>query len=258
MLDADPTRLTQVLLNLVGNAAKYSEQGGRIDLSAWREGDEVVVSIRDFGIGIRASDLPRVFDLFVQVDAERPGDQGGLGIGLSLVKEFVGLHGGRVEARSEGRGKGSEFIVRLPAKAETAAAWPPTSGPEGRRGPRRRVLVVDDNRDAAESLGILLRTMGHEVCTAHGGAEGVQRAAEFRPEVILMDLGMATVDGYEAARRIRAGPKGSEPLLVALTGGVPTPIGGGRTTPASTAIWSSPWTRASFTKLITELPVGSP
>ncbi len=258
MLDADPTRLTQVFLNLVGNAAKYSEPGGRIELSAWREGDEVVVSIRDRGIGIRADDLPRVFDIFVQVDAERMGGQGGLGIGLSLVKEFVGLHGGRVEARSEGRGKGSEFIVRLPAKAEAAAAGPPTSGPEGRRGPRRRILVVDDNWDAAESLGILLRTMGHEVCTAHGGAEGVERVSEFRPDVILMDLGMATVDGYEAARRIRAGPKGSEPLLVALTGWG-ADADRRRTDDAGfDRHLVKPVDTRILTKLITELPMGSP
>jgi PAS domain S-box-containing protein len=217
MLDADPTRLTQVFVNLVGNAAKYSEPGGHIELSAWREGDEVVVSIRDSGIGIPASDMSRIFDIFVQVNAERLRDQGGLGIGLSLVKEFVGMHGGRIEARSDGPGKGSEFIVRLPAKAETAVAGP-TPAPEGPRAPRRRILVVDDNRDAAESLGMLLRIMGHEVCTAHGGAEGVERVAVFRPDVVLMDLGMPTMDGYEAARRMRVEPKGSEPFLVALSG----------------------------------------
>jgi PAS domain S-box-containing protein len=218
MLDADPTRLTQVFLNLLGNAAKYSEPGGHIRLSAYREGDEVVVSIRDCGIGIPASELPRVFDIFMQVDADWRRVQGGLGIGLSLVKEFVGLHGGRVEAHSEGPGKGSEFIVRLPATVETAAAGSPTPAPEGPRGPRRRILVVDDNRDAAESLAMVLRIMGHDVYTAHGGMEGVEIVAESHPDVVLMDLGMPTVDGYEAARRIRAQQRGSEPFLVALTG----------------------------------------
>ncbi|MHB1560202.1 MAG: hybrid sensor histidine kinase/response regulator [Isosphaeraceae bacterium] len=218
MIDADPTRLTQVFLNLLGNAAKYSEPGGHIELSAWREGDEVVVKVRDSGIGIPAIDLPRVFDIFVQVDAERPRSQGGLGIGLSLVRSFVELHGGRVEARSEGPGMGSEFIVRLPAKAETRAAEPSLPRLGGPRGPRRRILVVDDNRDAAESLARLLHMMGHEVRTAHGGDEGVASAAGFRPDVVLMDLGMPTVDGYEAARRIRAGPKGREPFLIAITG----------------------------------------
>lgn len=220
MIDADPTRLTQVFLNLLGNAAKYSEPGGHIELSAWRdeEKDEVVVSVRDSGIGISAIDLSRVFDIFVQVDAERPRSQGGLGIGLSLVKSFVELHGGHVEARSEGPGHGSEFIVRLPTKAEKPTPAPPTPASEWRGGPRRRILVVDDNADAADSLGRLLQVMGHEVRTAHGGVEGVAKAAEFFPDVVLMDLGMPTVDGYEAARRIRARPKGSEPFLIALTG----------------------------------------
>jgi CheY-like chemotaxis protein len=258
LLDADPTRLTQVFLNLLGNAAKYSEPGGQIRLSAWREGDEVVVSVRDSGIGIPASELPRVFDIFVQVDADWQRVQGGLGIGLSLVKEFVGLHGGRVEARSEGPGKGSEFIVRLPARAETPAAGPSTPGPEGPRGPRRRILVVDDNRDAAESLGVLLRIMGHEVCTAHGGAEGVERVAEFHPDVVLMDLGMPTVDGYEAARRIRAEPKGREPFLVALTGWG-ADADRRRTHDAGfDRHLVKPVDTGVLTKMIAELPMGSP
>ncbi len=218
MIDADPTRLTQVFVNLLGNAAKYSDPGGRIELSARREGDDVVVSVRDSGIGIPALDLPRVFDIFVQVDPERPRSQGGLGIGLSLVRSFVELHGGRVEAHSEGPGHGSEFIVRLPAKAETPAAGSSAPEPRRPRGPRRRILVVDDNRDAAEALGRLLQLMGHEVRTAHGGDEGVAVAAEFNPDVVLMDLEMPTVDGYDAARRIRAAPKGNEPFLIALTG----------------------------------------
>ena len=218
LLDADPTRLVQVLLNLLSNAAKYSERGGHIRLSVERDGGEVVVSVRDTGIGIPAAVLPRVFDLFVQADTAWQRAQGGLGIGLSLVREFVGLHGGRVEARSDGPGKGSEFVVRLPAAGETRGAAPPAAGADETRGPRRRVLVVDDNRDAAESLAEVLGIMGHEVRAAHDGATGVAAAAEFRPDVVLMDLGMPGVDGYEAARRIRAEPRGAGPVLVALTG----------------------------------------
>jgi PAS domain S-box-containing protein len=218
LLDADPTRLAQVFLNLLNNAAKYSERGGHIRLSAGRDGDEVVVSVRDTGIGIPAAELPHVFEIFVQVDTAWQRVQGGLGIGLSLVKEFVGLHGGRVEAHSDGPGKGSEFIVRLPAAVETTAAEPPTDAAETSRGPRRRILVVDDNWDAAVLLAQILGIMGHEVRLADDGAAGVAAAAEFRPEVVLMDLGMPKVDGYEAARRIRAEPWGDAPFLVALTG----------------------------------------
>ncbi|MDB5309415.1 MAG: luxQ 1 [Gemmataceae bacterium] len=217
LLDADPPRLVQVFQNLLTNAAKYSEPGGHIRLSAGRDGGGVVVSVRDTGIGIPAAQLPHVFEVFVQVDTSWQRAQGGLGIGLSLVKEFVGLHGGRVEAHSDGPGKGSEFVVRLPAAAATAA-MPQTARTEQAPGPQRRVLVVDDNRDAAESLAMILGIMGHEVRTAHDGVAGVAAAAEFRPEVVLMDLGMPRLNGYEAARRIRAEPWGAGPFLVALTG----------------------------------------
>jgi len=222
LLDADPTRLGQVFLNLLNNAAKYSEPGGHIHLSAARDGSEVVVRVRDTGIGITAADLPHIFGVFVQVDTTWQRSQGGLGIGLSLVKEFVGLHGGRVEARSDGSGKGSEFVVRLPEAVHLPAtdplAGPKVVVPEKPRGPQRRILVVDDNTDAAESLAELLEIMGHEVRTAHDGAAGVEVAAAFRPDVVLMDLGMPKLNGYDAARRIRATPWGREPFLVALTG----------------------------------------
>jgi signal transduction histidine kinase/CheY-like chemotaxis protein len=218
LLDADPTRLAQIFLNLLNNAAKYSERGGQIRLSAQRNGNEVAVSVRDAGIGISAAQLPLVFDAFVQVDTSWQRAQGGLGIGLSLVKEFVGLHGGRVEVRSDGPGKGSEFIVHLPVAIDTTAAEPPTAAVAVARGPRRRILVVDDNTDAAESLASILRILGHDVRTAHDGEAGVAAAAEFRPELVLMDLGMPRLNGYEAARRIRAEPWGHEPCLVALTG----------------------------------------
>jgi PAS domain S-box-containing protein len=218
LLDADPIRLAQVFLNLLNNAAKYSERGGHIRLSVERDGNEVVVSVRDTGIGIPASHLPHVFEVFVQVDTAWQRAQGGLGIGLSLVKEFVGLHGGRVEAHSDGPGKGSEFVVRLPAAAETTAAEAPAVGAEWPTGPRRSILVVDDNEDTRESLAQILEFLGHEVRTANDGETAVVTAAAFRPDVILMDLGMPKVDGYEAARRIRAQTWGSEPFLVALTG----------------------------------------
>jgi PAS domain S-box-containing protein len=217
LLDADPIRLAQVFLNLLNNAAKYSEPGGCIRLSAWRDGGEAVVSVRDTGIGIPAADLPRLFEAFVQVDAEWQRAQGGLGIGLSLVKEFVGLHGGRVEADSGGPERGSEFIVRLPVAAEAAVELPPAPTAKPRE-PHRRILVVDDNRDAAETLTMLLELIGHEARSAYDGEAGVAAAAEFRPELILMDLGMPKVNGYEAARRIRAEPWGAAPFLVALTG----------------------------------------
>jgi PAS domain S-box-containing protein len=218
LLDADSTRLGQVFLNLLNNAAKYSEPGGRISLSAVLDGGEVVVSIRDAGIGIAAAQLPKIFDVFVQVDTSWKRSQGGLGIGLSLVNEFVGLHGGRVEARSDGPGKGSEFIVHLPLAVGAPDDAPPLDLFEKASGPQRRVLVVDDNRDAAESLAMLLRIHGHEVLTAYDGDAGAAATAVFRPELILMDIGMPKLDGYDAARRIRAEPGGSEPILVALTG----------------------------------------
>ena len=216
-LDADPTRLAQVFLNLLNNAAKYSEPGGHIRVSAERAGNEVVVSVRDTGIGILTAHLPHVFEVFVQVDTAWRRAQGGLGIGLSLVKKFVELHGGRVEAHSDGPGKGSAFVVRLPAATSTAAEPPPAAAAKA-RGPRRRILVVDDNRDAAQALARMLGIMGHEVRRAYDGEAGVAAAAAFRPEMVLMDLGMPGVNGYEAARRIRAEPWGGGPFLVALTG----------------------------------------
>ena len=218
LLDADTTRLAQVFLNLLNNAAKYSEPGGHIRLSVAREGCEVVVRVRDTGIGLSAAHLPHVFEVFVQVDTAWQRAQGGLGIGLSLVKEFVERHGGRVEARSDGPGRGSEFVVRLPAAVDSPAVDPSAVTADGPTGPRHRVLVVDDNQDAADSLATILGILGHEVRAAHDGVAGVAAAAEFRPDVVLMDLGMARLNGYEAARRIRAEPWGRRPFLVALSG----------------------------------------
>lgn len=216
LLDADAVRLTQVFSNLLNNAAKYSERGGEIRLSAVLDRSEIVVSIRDTGIGIPAAKLPNIFEAFVQVDISWERRQGGMGIGLSLVKEFVGLHGGKVEARSEGSGHGSEFIVRLPVATGLADELTPAE--EKSQPPRRRILIVDDNRDAAESLAMVLKFMGHETLTAYDGQAGLAAAAEYSPDFVVMDLGMPNMDGYEACRRIRAKSRGNAPYLVALSG----------------------------------------
>ncbi len=217
-LDADLTRLAQVFSNLLTNSAKYTERGGRIWLSARREGGEAVVAVRDTGIGIPAEALPRIFDMFSQVDRSIERTTGGLGIGLALVKGLVEMHGGRVTAESPGPGQGSTFTVRLPVRGAAAG---PAPAPDERlvpRGPRRRVLVADDNRDSAQSMAMMLRLLGHEVRTAHDGVEAVEAAEAFRPEVILMDVGMPRLNGYEATRRIREQPWGRSVIVIALTG----------------------------------------
>lgn len=219
-LDGDVVRLAQVFCNLLNNAARYTPRGGRISVTARRESAAVVVSVRDSGIGIPAEMLPKVFDMFTQVDRSLERKRGGLGIGLTLVKKLVELHGGTIEARSEGAGKGCEFSVRLPVPAQ-AGDRVEVQGPTERRdsGPAvRRILVVDDNRDAAESLCLLLQTLGHEVQTAFDGQAAVGSARAFRPDVILMDIGLPGLNGYEAARAIRAEPWGRRVTLVALTG----------------------------------------
>jgi signal transduction histidine kinase/ActR/RegA family two-component response regulator len=216
LLDADPARLAQVFLNLLNNSAKYSEPCQSIRLTARLDGNDVEVSVQDDGIGISAAKLPHIFEPFMQVDTSWQRTQGGMGIGLSLVKEFVELHGGSVEVRSMGLRQGSEFLVRLPVAAGDVSE--PVVAAENPRGPCRRVLVVDDNRDAAASLAMILKMMGHEVRTAHDGEAAVAVAAEYRPRLVLMDLGMPKVDGYEAARRMRLQPWGAELFLVALTG----------------------------------------
>ncbi len=225
-LEADPTRLEQVLDNLLTNAIKYSEPGGRIGLSAAPEGGEVVISVLDDGIGIDPAMLGRVFDMFVQAERRSDRSQGGLGIGLGLARTLVELHGGRVEARSAGLGLGSEFLVRLPIAPAPAPAdagsdpepvAPAPARPAGRG--RRRVLVVDDNVDAAVSLSrVLARVFRQEVRVAHDGPSALAEAEGFRPEVVLLDIGMPGMDGYEVARRLRESPWSSGALLVALTG----------------------------------------
>ncbi len=219
-LDADPTRLAQVFANLLTNAAKYTDKAGHIWLTAGRHEGEVVVSVRDTGIGIAAEHLPRLFEMFSQVAPALERSQGGLGIGLSLVKGLVEMHGGRIEARSEGPGKGSEFVVRLPVAGDVPAPETPApgSGERATARPRRRILLADDNRDAADSLAMMLRLAGHEVHATHDGQEAVEAAEWFRPDVALLDLGMPRMNGFEAARRIREQPWGRSVILVAITG----------------------------------------
>ncbi|HUJ01292.1 MAG TPA: ATP-binding protein [Usitatibacter sp.] len=217
-LDADLARLAQVLSNLLNNAAKYTRPGGHIWLTAERSGSHAVVRVRDNGIGIRPAMLTRIFDMFTQVAGSGPHSQGGLGIGLTLVRRLVELHGGSVEARSEGIGKGSEFTVTLPlAGSETANGEEAADSHPGDDPHPRRILVVDDNRDAADSLCMLLKSRGHEVRVAYDGLEAVGSAVAFHPDVVLLDIGLPKLSGYEAARRIREAG-GAQALLIAVTG----------------------------------------
>jgi len=208
-----------VFLNLLNNAAKYSERGGRIQLSCERQGHDLVVSVKDDGVGIPADVLPTVFDIFAQGKRVLERSHGGLGIGLSLVRGLVELHGGTVEARSEGPDHGSEFIVRLPVVVERAVEQAPRGNDrKSEFVTKHRVLIVDDLRDSADSLAMLLNVMGHDVHTAYDGEEGVSAAAELKPDVVLLDIGMPKMNGYDACRFIRQQTWGKEMFLVALTG----------------------------------------
>jgi len=217
-LDADPIRLAQVFSNLLNNAAKYTKRGGHIWLTADREGSDAVISVRDNGIGIPGDMLPRIFEMFTQVDRSLERSQGGLGIGLTLVRRLLDLHDGTIEARSNGLGEGSEFVVRLPL------IQPPLETPTTSDGSRAaalsgsRILVVDDNKDSADSLGMLLRLKGNQIRTAHDGLEAVEVAKTFRPELMLLDIGLPKLNGYDVARRIRQEPWGRDMILIALTG----------------------------------------
>ena len=218
-LHADLARLTQVVMNLLINAAKYTEPGGHIELIAALEGADAVIRVKDDGIGIDATVLPRLFDMFFQVDPTLERSQGGLGIGLSLVRSVVKLHGGTVTAHSAGTGKGSEFVVRVPALSVAMPVAPPKVADNGvKAAPERRVLVVDDNRDAAESLAVFLQLGGHSVHTAYDGVEAVEAAESFRPDIVLLDIGMPKLNGYEACRRIRDTAWGKDMTVIAQTG----------------------------------------
>jgi len=216
----DAVRLAQVVGNLLHNAAKYTEEGGEIWLSVAREGDQAIVRVRDTGMGIPAEMLGCVFDLFMQIDRSLDRSQGGLGLGLTLVRRLVEMHAGSVEAHSAGPCLGSEFVVRLPALPDEVAAdapAPPALDLQA-RGPGRRVLVVDDNKDAAESLALLLRVAGHDVRVCQDGPSALRTAAEYYPEAVLLDIGLPGMNGYEVARRLRGQPDTERALLVALTG----------------------------------------
>jgi signal transduction histidine kinase len=216
-VDADATRLTQVFSNLLNNAANYTDPGGSISISAKREGDDVAISVTDTGIGIPAEALPTVFDMFAQIAVRDRFAQPGLGIGLTLARSLVELHGGTLMAASEGAGKGSQFTVRLPiSHRERTAPKVPSSVPE--IGKSKRILVVDDNQDAANSLGSLLRILGADVRVVHDGKAALEAFEVFHPRVTLLDLGMPGMDGYEVARRIRARADSRKAALIALTG----------------------------------------
>ncbi len=234
----DPTRLTQAIANVLGNAAKYTDTGGKICLSAAVRGSDVEIRVRDNGIGIKPELLPHVFELFTQLDRNDGRTQGGLGIGLALVQRLIQMHGGEVSAASEGPGQGAEFVIRLPLlreEAEPAQSRPPSvpeAAPSGSEMASvvaplvsketarmaRRILIADDNNDALESLATLLELSGHEVYTATNGGTALQCAERHLPEVALLDIGMPMLDGYEVAKRIRAQPWGQRITLVALTG----------------------------------------
>jgi CheY-like chemotaxis protein len=219
-LMGDMARLTQVTMNIITNAAKYMDPGGHIEISARQQGEEAVLSVKDNGIGMDASTLAHAFDMFFQADSSLERSQSGLGIGLSLVRSVVELHGGKVEGISAGPGRGSEFVVRLPIEAAAAESQTGASpaADDVKPGKARRVLVVDDNRDAAESLAMFLQLSGHTVHTAFDGEEALDAAESFRPEVVLLDLGMPKLNGYEVCRRIRAQEWGRNLLIVAQTG----------------------------------------
>lgn len=220
----DPVRLTQVVTNLLNNAAKYTPDRGSVSVSAETEGDEVVLRVCDTGSGIAPEMLPRVFDLFVQADRSLDRAQGGLGIGLTLVRRLVEMHGGTVQALSEGLGMGSELVVRMPVlAAEQTEAREPATEPEEDMTPEvestgRRVLVVDDNADAAGTLAMLLKLGGHEVRVAHDGHAALEAAGSFAPEIVLLDIGLPGLDGYEVAKRMRSRPETAAALLVAVSG----------------------------------------
>jgi PAS domain S-box-containing protein len=218
-LVADPVRLAQVLSNLLHNAAKYSDHPGRIMLSAHRDDDHVSVRIKDTGIGIAADMVPHIFDMFMQVEKSMTHSRGGLGIGLTLVRRLVEMHGGTVQAHSDGLGKGSEFAVRLPAMpgAPGQKAVSRIMG-EGAPMTRRRILIVDDNVDAAQSMAFMISLWGHDVQVAHNGSGAIQAAMQHRPDVVLLDIAMPGMTGHEVARKLRQQPEFSQTLLVAMTG----------------------------------------
>jgi two-component system CheB/CheR fusion protein len=223
MIEADPTRLAQVISNLLNNAAKYSDSRGHIWLTARRDRDRLAIQVRDQGIGISPDVLPSIFDLFVQAERGRDRTHGGMGIGLTLVRRLVELHGGTVEALSAGPGKGSEFTIRLPFEAPTSPSEesrsPVSRTPASNRSAKPgRVLIVDDNADAASSLERLLHSRGYDSHVLFDGPSALEWVDANRPAVVILDIGMPKMDGYEVARRLRRQAGGDDLLLIALSG----------------------------------------
>jgi CheY-like chemotaxis protein len=217
-LHADPVRLTQVFVNLLNNSCKYTPPGGQLQISTVREGQHAVVRVTDSGAGIPSDQLERVFSMFNQVDRRPERSQGGLGIGLALVRRLVDMHGGSVQASSDGPGKGSEFVVRLPVLAGVPETLTPTVPEKAAPSVRRRVLIVDDNRDAADALAMLLQHTGHDTFVAYDGPAAFTAAETHRPEVILLDIGLPGMSGHEVCRQMRAQVWGQHIRMIALTG----------------------------------------
>jgi CheY-like chemotaxis protein/two-component sensor histidine kinase len=218
VLDADADRLQQVLWNLLSNASKYSPAGSTIDLRAERVGNELLLTVRDTGIGISAEMLPRVFDMFVQADRTLDRSQGGLGIGLTLAQRIVQMHGGSIEAKSAGLGNGSEFSIRLPVIPDIDETINPVNSEKSAQPEPLTILIAEDNRDSAETMAILLRNLGHQVEIAYDGSEALKLARELLPDVFLVDIGLPVLDGYEVAKRVRQQSPLGKTRLLAVTG----------------------------------------
>ncbi len=222
-VEADPARLEQIVVNLLNNAAKYTDAGGLVRMSVQQEGAEAVIRVRDNGVGIAPDMLPRIFDLFTQVDGALSRSHGGLGIGLALVRTLVEMQEGRVQAQSGGLGKGSEFTVKLPVVSDTAGQRAKTILQPGEQGGRPlRILVVEDNVDSADSLNLLLRLYGHEVQVARTGPTALEMASASRPDLVLLDIGLPGMDGYQVAQRLREKPEFKNVMVCALTGYTPS------------------------------------
>jgi CheY-like chemotaxis protein len=217
-LEADPARLAQVISNLLNNAIKYTPPGGEIELSVSREAGEAVISVRDTGIGIPEDMLEQVFEMFIQVSRDQQRAQGGLGIGLALVRQLVQMHGGRVHAESPGPDQGSTFVVKLPLPAKSSASAGSSAVVQPATGKPHRILVVDDNQDAADSLAMLLQQAGHLTRTVYNGEDALTASREFQPRVVCLDIGLPDTSGYEVAKILRREASASDLTLVALTG----------------------------------------
>jgi CheY-like chemotaxis protein len=218
LLNADPARLAQVVGNLLNNACKFTDEDGHVWLTVEHEGEQAVVRVRDNGIGIAAEHLPNLFEMFSQVDTSLARSRDGLGIGLTLVKTLVEMHDGTVDVRSDGLGRGAEFTVRLPLLSGVTDAASPPGVVASVPAMGRRILIVDDNEDGAESLALLLQVAGHETHMAHDGLAAIEAAERLRPDAVLLDIGLPRMNGYEVCSRIRKAAWGKNVVLVALTG----------------------------------------